>query len=144
MWTDLPLLLAQNDAPPPSIGAPTADQTAGEGSSLNDPNAGGAAGGGGAGGSPFGPGFIMLLAVMLLFVFLMGGGRREKKKRAAMIAAMGKGDKVQTIGGIRGTVVEVKDDEVVLKVDENANTRLRFATSAVQSVLESKNGESEK
>jgi len=53
-----------------------------------------------------------------------------------MLAALKKGDKVQTAGGILGTVVEVRDSEVVVKVDENANTRLRFARSAIQAVLD--------
>src|SRR5690606_1563794 len=108
------------------------------GQPLGDPNAAPEAP------NPFGAGFFMLLAVMLIFIFLMCGGRREKKKRAAMLAALGKGDRVQTIGGIRGTVLEIKDDEVTLNVDENSNARMRFASSAIQSVLESKNGDEAK
>ena len=51
------------------------------------------------------------------------------------MASLAKGSKVQTIGGILGTVVEVRDDELIVKVDENSNTRLRFAKSAVTTVL---------
>jgi preprotein translocase subunit YajC len=79
---------------------------------------------------------ILLMGFVLLWVFMMSGQRKEKKKRAAMLGALKKGCKVQTVGGILGTVVEVRDDEVVVKVDENANTRLRFARSAIQAVLE--------
>lgn len=81
---------------------------------------------------------IMLLGVVLLFVFMFGGQRKEKKRRQAMLAAMKKGDRVQTVGGILGTITEMKDDEVTLKVDENSNTRMRFSRNAVQSVLEDK------
>jgi preprotein translocase subunit YajC len=84
---------------------------------------------------------IWLLPLALVFIMMSMGGRKEKKKRAKMMAAMGKGDKVQTVGGILGTVVELRDDEIVVKVDENANTRLRFARSAIQSILESKNAD---
>lgn len=144
MWTDFPLLLAQDEAPPPNIGAPSVSDQTGDAQSLSDPNAGGTSAGAPAEpGNPYMP-LFMLLAVGLMFVFLMGGGRREKKKKAAMLAALGKGDEVQTIGGQRGTVVQVKDDEVILKVDENTNTRIRFAKSAIQTVLESKNGEESK
>lgn len=83
----------------------------------------------------------LLLPLALVFFMLSMGGRKEKKKRAAMLASMSKGDKIQTVGGILGTVVEVRDDEIVVKVDENANTRLRFSRSAIQSILESKNAE---
>jgi preprotein translocase subunit YajC len=49
-----------------------------------------------------------------------------------MLSALAKGDKVTSIGGICGTVVEVRDDELVVKVDENNNMRLRFARWAIR------------
>lgn len=78
---------------------------------------------------------IFILLLVVLWVFLMGGQRREKKRRAAMLESLNKGDRIQTVGGILGTIVEMRDDELVVKVDENTNTRLRFSRSAVQSVL---------
>ena len=60
---------------------------------------------------------------------------KEKKKRKLMLEAMHKGDKVQTAGGVLGTVIELREQEVVLKVDENNNTRMRFSRSAIQQVL---------
>ena len=42
----------------------------------------------------------------------------------------------RTLGrGPIGTIVSVKDDEVVLKVDESSNTKMIFIKSAVQRVL---------
>lgn len=89
-------------------------------------------------GSPFGGSMwiFLLLILVVMWVFMFSGQRKEKKKRAAMLAQMKKGNRIQTVGGILGTVVEVRDDEVIVKVDENANTRLRFARSAIQSVLD--------
>ena len=84
---------------------------------------------------------MMLLLIMFFAVFLiftMGGQRKEKKKRAAMLASLAKGHKIQTVGGILGTIVEVREQEVLVKVDENTNSRLRFARSAIQSVVEEK------
>ena len=81
---------------------------------------------------------LMMLFLFVMIIFMFGGQRKEKKKRAAMLAALNKGDKIQTVGGILGTIVEVRDQEVVVKVDENTNSRLRFARSAVQSVVEEK------
>ena len=52
-----------------------------------------------------------------------------------MLAGIGKGDKVLTVGGIMGTIVEMRETEVVLKVDENANTRIKFSRSSIQSVV---------
>jgi preprotein translocase subunit YajC len=75
-------------------------------------------------------GFMVLLIVMSVF-----SGRKEKKRRQELLSALAPNDRVQTIGGILGTIVEIRDDEVVLRVDENTNTRIRFSKSAVQQVL---------
>lgn len=90
--------------------------------------------------SPFGGGLFipMILILVVFWFFMMGGQRREKKKRAAMLAALKKGDKVQTAGGILGTVVEVRPSDVLVKVDENANTRIKFARSSIQNILQDK------
>ena len=101
---------------------------------------------GGTGGGPGTPGpapspfsgqfvFIMLGMVVLMIVVSTLGPRRERKKREAMINAVSKHDKVQTVGGMIGTIVELKPDYVVLKVDESANTRITIARSAIQQVL---------
>ena len=96
--------------------------------------------GGGQPSSPFGGSnffFILIGMMVLLLVISTIGPRRERKKRDALIAAIKKHDRVQTIGGVIGSIVEVKPDFVVLKVDESSNTRIRFAKSAIQQVLES-------
>ncbi|MEM6750215.1 MAG: preprotein translocase subunit YajC [Planctomycetota bacterium] len=78
---------------------------------------------------------IMGLVIGAMFLFTILGGRKEKKRRAAMLAGLRKGQRVQTAGGVLGSVVEVRDSEVVLKVDESNNTKIPFARSAIQSVL---------
>jgi preprotein translocase subunit YajC len=86
--------------------------------------------------------FNLLLPVMLglflvMIVMQVFAGKKQKKEREAMLGAIKKQDEVQTSGGMIGTVVEVKDDEVVLKIDSESNTRARFAKSAVQRVVRS-------
>lgn len=88
--------------------------------------------------SPFGSSSFLFMMVALLVVMILMStltGRKEKKKREELMRSIGRHDKVQTIGGIIGTVVEVRDDEVVLKVDEASGTRVTFAKSAVSGVL---------
>ena len=46
---------------------------------------------------------------------------------------------MQTIGGVIGTVVELRDDEVTLRVDENTNTRITFSKASVQQILRKAN-----
>ena len=43
--------------------------------------------------------------------------------------------RVRTIGGIFGTVLDVRDDEIVLKIDESTNAKMRISPSAVATVL---------
>ena len=88
-------------------------------------------------GSPF-----FFFAVMLAFlVFMLLSSRsqkkREKREREDMFARMDKNDRVQTVGGIIGTIVSVKDDEVVLKVDESTNTKMTLRKTSVQQILDS-------
>ena len=80
--------------------------------------------------------FALLLGVM---VFLLLNGRsqrkREKREKDDMHARMAKNDRVLTIGGIIGTVMSVKDNEVVVKVDETTNTKMTFIKTAIQRIL---------
>ena len=52
-----------------------------------------------------------------------------------MLDNLKRNDRVQTIGGILGTVVDVKDQEVSLKVDENNNVKMKFNRAAIKEVL---------
>ena len=52
-----------------------------------------------------------------------------------MVSALQKNARVRTIGGILGTVLDVKDDEIVLKVDESTNTKIRVIPSAIATVI---------
>lgn len=106
---------------------------------------GGAGGGGAAPANPFGGGFLFLILGLMAFMLVMSsmGQRKEKKKRAALLNSLGKHDRVQTAGGVIGTISEIRGDEVVIKVDESTNTKIRFARSAVQQVLKQAGGPGE-
>lgn len=88
--------------------------------------------------SPGGPGFMIMMVVLLgaMILFSFVSARREKKKRAELLDNIKKHDKVLTIGGVVGTVVEMKDDSVVLKVDETSNTRITFTKTAISQVIQ--------
>jgi len=84
---------------------------------------------------PFGDSSILLLMVGLFaafyFIILMPMKRREKKEREDLFSKLKKNDEVLTSSGLIGIVAMVKDDEVVLKVDESSNVRLRVLKSTV-------------
>ena len=80
------------------------------------------------------PLLAMLGAIFVLFILSGRGRRKQESKRKEMISSMKKGDRVTTIGGIIGTVIEVKPDEIIVKVDEQNNVRMHFVPSAIHNV----------
>ena len=137
---------AEAQTTPPAAGdelkpAPTASETPG------DPGATGAAEdgeqtetgeekptGGLFGGQQFI--FIMLGGIVLLYLWMGRSKRKQEAKRKEMLASLRKGDKITSVGGVVGTVIEVRPDEVVVKVDETNNIRMRFARWAIRGVGE--------
>lgn len=96
----------------------------------------GGAGGGSASGQMMTT-FVTFGLVILIFYFLIIRPQNKKQKETKkMIEALKKGDKVATIGGVRGTVTSVKEGTVVIKVDENA--KIEFSKNAVAAVIEKK------
>ena len=124
--TALTLLAQTTDGPSlPGAPAPAASAAATDAAGAAAPSA--------SGGSGFMIMMVVLLGAMILFSFI--NARREKKKRSDLLGNIKKHDKVMTIGGIVGTVVEMKDDALILKVDETSNTRITFAKSAISQVI---------
>ena len=88
--------------------------------------------------------FPILLIVVVFYLFLYKSKKKTESKRTDMLAQLKRGDRVQTIGGILGTVVEARDTEVVLKVDESSNTKIRFSRSAIHRVVDEETAEEKK
>ena len=80
--------------------------------------------------------FPLLIAIMV-FMFLSSRSqkKREKREREEMFARMAKSDRVVTVGGVIGTVISTKGDEVILKVDESTNTKMTVLKTAIQRIL---------
>lgn len=75
--------------------------------------------------------------IILIFYFLIIRPQKKRDKEAKdMLASMKKGDKIVTIGGIRGTVAVVKESTVIVKVDDNA--RIEFSKNAISQILDKK------
>lgn len=86
------------------------------------------------GGSSMVSTIVMFAAIILVFYFLIIRPQRKRDKEAKdMMANLKKGDKIVTIGGIRGTVAVVKENTVIVKVDDNA--RIEFTKTAIAQVL---------
>ena len=89
-----------------------------------------------AAGSVFGGlGGLPLLAVFIvgMYFFLVMPNQRKQKKWQEMLSALKSGDQVTTNGGLRGTIVSLKDDALVLRLQPDG-VKLEFAKSAIAAV----------
>jgi len=122
---------------PAVAGAPTDTATAGDGNSASDANSTGDTHNNKPRQGPDMWLFGILLGGVVLMWLWMGRGRRKKEaQHREMLANLKKGDKVTTIGGIIGTVIEAKPDEITVKVDETNNIRMKFSRWAIRGVGE--------
>jgi len=82
---------------------------------------------------PGGYSSLIFLGVMvvLMYLLLFRGPRKKQQEQKKMVHALKKNDRVRTIGGILGTIVDIKDDQITLKVDESNNTKIKLSASAV-------------
>jgi preprotein translocase subunit YajC len=79
-------------------------------------------------------GFAPLIFIFAIFYFLLiMPQQRRQKKWQAMVNDLKTGDKVITSGGLRGTVVSLKDDAVQLRVPPD-NLRLEVTRASITSV----------
>jgi preprotein translocase subunit YajC len=74
--------------------------------------------------------FLGLMFVLMYFV-LFRGPKKKQQQHKQMVQALERNDRVRTIGGIIGTVVDVKGDEITLKIDESNNTKIKVISSAI-------------
>ncbi len=73
------------------------------------------------------------LIIAIFYFLILRPQNKKQKETEKMLAALAKGDKIITIGGIHGIIQSVKEGSVVVKVDNN--TRLEFSRSAISSVI---------
>jgi preprotein translocase subunit YajC len=85
---------------------------------------------GGAGG--FG-GMILFLPLALLIFYMFYSQQRRQKKWQGMLEQLKTGDKVTTSGGLRGTIIALKDDALHLRVPPD-NLRVEVTKASIVSV----------
>ena len=82
--------------------------------------------------------FIPLILIFVIFYFFLIRPQQKKvKDHKAMVEALKRGDKVNTSGGILGTVERIIDNEKVeVKISDNVNVEVVRATG-IQSLVSS-------
>ena len=81
----------------------------------------------------------ILLMVVIFYFLLWRPQKKQQKERASLLGSLKKGQKIVTIGGIYGEIVELDDEKVKVQVSEKVE--LTFARTAVAIVLSKKNKE---
>lgn len=84
----------------------------------------------------FNPMSMITILIVLFYVMVLLPERRNRKVLAERLTALKKNDRVVTVGGIHGTIVSTSDsDQVVVRIDENNNTRVHVNRSAISRVI---------
>jgi preprotein translocase subunit YajC len=77
----------------------------------------------------FGPIIFIVIMIVVMYIFVMRPQNKAQKEKEKMLKELAKGDKVESIGGIRGTVKLVKDDVIDVQVDDNVT--MQFIKAAI-------------
>ena len=83
--------------------------------------------------SPTNPLLLPVLVVLMLgfFWFTSRSQKKREQKRREMLDAIKPKDDVVTIGGIRGRVVQIMEDELVLRVDSEKDVKITVARTGI-------------
>ena len=98
-------------------------------------------------GAGMGSTVIMLVLMVAVFYFMLIRPENKRKKEAEqMRGAVKTGDKITTIGGIIGTVVNVKEDKIVIETsaDQVRMELAKWAISSNETAAEAKKAEAKK
>jgi len=78
---------------------------------------------------------LPLLLIPVLYLVMIRPQQRRQKQWQAMLTSIKTGDRVTTAGGIRGIILSIKDDSIIIRVAPD-NLKLEVAKSAIASVTQ--------
>lgn len=84
------------------------------------------------GGSPLTV-LLPLLLIPVLYLVMIRPQQKRQKQWQAMLGSIKTGDRITTAGGIRGIILSIKDDSIIIRVAPD-NLKLEVAKSAIASV----------
>jgi preprotein translocase subunit YajC len=80
--------------------------------------------------------FLPLMVIMfaVMYFLIIRPQKQKEKKRKEMISNVRKQDRVVTAGGVHGVVVSVKENEVIVRIDDEKDVKIKVDKSALTSV----------
>jgi preprotein translocase subunit YajC len=76
---------------------------------------------------------LPLLLIPVLYIVMIRPQQKKQKQWQSMLSSIKAGDKVTTAGGIRGTILSIKDDAIIIKVAPDG-IKMEVAKNAIASV----------
>ena len=77
----------------------------------------------------------ILLFIPLLYLLMIRPQQKRQKQWQQMLSSIKSGDRITTTGGIRGIIISIKDDSMVIRVAPD-NLKLEVARNAIASVTQ--------
>lgn len=68
--------------------------------------------------------FPLVLIFLVFYVILIRPQQKQQKEFKKMLESLKKNDQIVTIGGVYGTIVNVKEKTLIVRVDENTREEI--------------------
>lgn len=81
---------------------------------------------------------------IFFWLFILRPENKRRKQKEALISSIKVKDKVVTIYGLYGTVIEFDGDDVILNIDQKKDVKVRMRRSALDAVVTEEEKEKEK
>ena len=76
---------------------------------------------------------LPLLLIPVLYLVMIRPQQKRQKQWQEMLSSIKSGDKVTTAGGVRGTIISIKDDVIIIKIPPDG-IKMEIAKNAIASV----------
>ena len=76
---------------------------------------------------------LPLLLIPVLYLLMIRPQQKRQKQWQSMLASIKTGDRITTAGGLRGLILSIKDDVIIIRVAPD-NVKLEVSKSAIASV----------
>ncbi len=77
---------------------------------------------------------LMIIMFAVMYFLIIRPQKQKEKKRQAMISNVRKQDRVVTAGGVHGVVTSVKENEIIVRIDDAKDVKIKIDKSAVTSI----------
>ncbi len=76
---------------------------------------------------------LPVIFIAAMYFLMIAPNQKKQKAWQEMLGSLKSGDKVTTSGGLRGVILQVKDDCVIVRIQPD-NIKLEFVKSAISAV----------